>query len=216
MQRFIFHPLGVSSATFSPPVSNPVHPRVPIGYLPDGTPASGDRPPLAYLTNFLHPAGSDIRLNVGDWSKFIRVHLGETLNGVRLLTRGTLDRLHPGVEISDGVGYAAGWATIPKELTVLDPALGSIITHNGSDGVWLAEVTALPERGLAIAIMSNAAVDKFGTSLDQAALAEIKLRWLQRFASASQLTVEFDTPAGGAGDDQAPSAGSSFASRPRT
>ena len=189
MQKYIFNPLGMRSATFDPPMSNPRHPRAPIGHLPDGTPAPGDRPPLAYLTDFLHPAGSDIRLNVGDWSKFIRVHLGETVNGVRLLTPGTLDRLHRGVEISDGVGYASGWVTIPKELTGLDPALGRIITHNGSDGVWLAEVTALPESGLAIAIMANATVDKFGNSLDQEAFAEIKLRLLQRFAPASQLTV---------------------------
>ena len=187
MKKYLFNPLGMSSATFDPPVSNPAHPRAPMGHLPNGTPAPGDRPPLAYLTNFLHPAGSDIRLNVGDWSKFIRVHLGEKVNGVQLLKPATLARLHRGVEIADGVGYASGWVTIPTALTGIDPALGSIITHNGSDGVWLAEVTALPDSHLAIAIMANATVDKNGNSLDQAAFAEIKQRLLQSFAPQSSV-----------------------------
>ncbi len=179
MQRYIFNPLGMSSATFDPPVSNPLRPKQPIGHLPDGTPAPGDQAPFAYLSKFLHPAGAELRMNSMDWSKFIQVHLGQKVNGVQLLTSTSLRRLHLGVPIPDAgpdVGYAMGWVTVPAAVAGLDPSLGRVLTHDGSDGVWLSQVAALPDANIAITIMANGTVDRNGTDLGAEAFVEIRNR----------------------------------------
>ncbi len=190
MQRYIFNPLGMKSATVNPPVSDPLHPKQPIGHLPDGTPAPGDRSPFDYLSALASPAGSILRMNAGDWSKFVRVHLGESVNGRRLLQPGTLARLHQSVELEDAgapVGYAAGWVVLPAESAGLDSSFGTVLTHNGSDGVWLSEVVALPDVDFSIQILANATVDREGNDLGQGAFLEIKQRLLHRFARNSNL-----------------------------
>jgi len=152
--------------------------------LPDGTPAPGDKAPFAYLGKMLRPSGAELRMHVADWSKFIRVHLGECVNSAQLVCPATLARLHQGINVDDpasGIGYAMGWIVAPAAAGGLDPKFGTIITHNGSDGVWLAEVTAFPDQDFAIAIMSNATVDRTGEDLGSAAFTEIKARLLSRF-----------------------------------
>lgn len=185
MNRHIFRPLGIRSATFDPKVSDPAHPKQPIGHLPDGTPAPGDKAPLAYLGKFLRPAGAELRMNVSDWSKFIRIHLGQTVNGVRLVRPETLTRLHRAIALTDsaaGVGYAMGWVVGSSEAAGLESGYGQVLNHNGSDGVWLSEVVAFPEVDFSIQILANATLDKQGNDLGAAAFTEIKQRLMHRFA----------------------------------
>ena len=185
MRRFIFNPLGMSTAVFSPPPSNPRNPQQPIGHLPDGTPAPGDRPPLAYLAAVLRPAGSDLRMNAMDWSKFVRVHMGLSVNGVRLLKPETIARLQQPVAIegTNGLtGYAMGWELPDPTSVGLNPNVGRILTHQGSDGVWLSEVTAIPDLGFSIQILANGTTDKNGRDLGTDAFSEIKQRLIQRFS----------------------------------
>jgi CubicO group peptidase (beta-lactamase class C family)/pimeloyl-ACP methyl ester carboxylesterase len=184
MQRYIFSPLGMSSAVFSPPPSNPSNPQQPIGHLPDGIPAPGDRPPFAYLAAVLRPAGSDLRMNATDWSKFVRVHLGLSVNGIRLLKPETIARLQSPIAIegTNGlVGYAMGWELSDASRVGLNPNLGRILTHQGSDGVWLSEVTAFPDLGFSIQILANGTTDKNGRDLGTDAFNQVKQRLLQRF-----------------------------------
>ncbi len=185
MNCYIFGPLRMRSATFDPKVSDPANPKQPIGHLPDGTPAPGDKAPLAYLGRFLRPAGAELRMNVADWSKFIRIHLGQTVNGVRLVRPETLSRLHRAVALADapaGVGYAMGWVVASAEAAGLDSSYGQVLNHNGSDGVWLSEVAALPDVDFSIQILANATLDKRGNDLGATAFTEIKQRLMQRFA----------------------------------
>jgi CubicO group peptidase (beta-lactamase class C family) len=133
----------------------------------------------------LRPAGADLRMNVADWSTFVRVHLGGAINGMRLIKPETLARLQLPVVFSTvepSAGYAMGWGVFAAELIGLDPRYGRVLNHLGSDGVWLAEVDALPDIGFSIQIMANGTVDKNGNSLDSGAFEEIKLRLFHRFA----------------------------------
>jgi CubicO group peptidase (beta-lactamase class C family)/pimeloyl-ACP methyl ester carboxylesterase len=185
MQRFLFNPLGMTSATFDPPVSNPLNPKQPIGHLPDGTPAPGDRPPADYLGDVLRPAGADLRMNIADWSKFARIHLGGSVNGKRLVSPTTLDRLQTPVPIADDPltqGYAMGWAVYNASAVGLNSRLGRVLSHLGSDGVWLAEIAAFPDVDFSIQILANATVDKHGNSLSERTFEEIKQRLFHRFA----------------------------------
>ncbi|MCY2978475.1 MAG: alpha/beta fold hydrolase [Planctomycetota bacterium] len=184
MQRTIFSPLGMSSAVFSPPPSNPRNPQQPIGHLPDGTPAPGDRPPFSYLAAVLRPAGSDLRMNATDWSKFVRIHLGQSVNGVRLLKPETITRLQKPIAIEGTNGlsaYAIGWELLDASSIGLSTKFGRILTHQGSDGVWLSEVTAFADLGFSIQILANGTTDKNGIYLGGDAFNEIKVRLLQRF-----------------------------------
>lgn len=184
MQRYIFNPLGMYSATFDPPVSDPINPRQPIGHLPDGTPAPGDRPPEDYLGDVLRPAGADLRMNVADWSKFVRIHLGGSVNGFRLVKLETLARLQSPIPIAGDeltLGYAMGWGVYNAEVAGLDPRIGRVLSHSGSDGVWLAEVNSFPEIDFSIQILANGTVDQDGNDLSVSAFVEIKQRLLQRF-----------------------------------
>lgn len=188
MNRHIFRPLGIKSATFDPQVSNPTNPKQPIGHLPDGTPAPGDRPPLAYLGKFLRPAGADLRMNVSDWSKFVRVHLGQRVNGRHLVRPATLVRLHQAVPLLDapsGVGYSMGWLVVSAESAGFDSSFGHVLQHNGSDGVWLSEVAAFPDLNFSIQILANSTVDKDGNDLGTAAFAEIRQLLMRRYAPRS-------------------------------
>ena len=190
MQSYIFDPLGMNSATFHPPVSDPNNPAQPMGHRRDGTPAPGDRTEVDYLTNVLRPAGAELRMNIADWSKLIRIHLGQSVNGVRLVNAETLERLHKPVQIEDviaGVGYAMGWGVLEPGLAS-DPRLGINLNHLGSDGNWLAGVTAFPQVGFSMQVMANAIVDKNGADLESTAFAELSQRVSRRFGPALPTT----------------------------
>ncbi len=74
-----------------------------------------------------------------------------------------------------------GWGVFASSAVGLDASYGRILSHLGSDGVWLAEVTAFPDVGLTIQIMANGTLDKDGNDVTSGALNEIKLRLLHRF-----------------------------------
>lgn len=186
MQRFVFDPMGMKSATFHPErLGN----RGPLGHTPDGTPIPNNSPLYnVYGGPILFPAGASLRMNVADWSKFIRMQTGQTVNGVRLIRPETLSRLHKpgaGPAVVDGfpdIGYAMGWETFAAGAFGRDASLGASIVHNGSDGFWFAKVEAFPDLDFAIAIMANATLDKDGNDLESTAFAEIQQRLMHRFA----------------------------------
>jgi hypothetical protein len=60
-----------------------------------------------------------------------------------------------------------------------------VLTHNGSDGLWLSEVVAFPDIDFSIQILANATIDRNGYDLAQTAFAELKQRLIHRFAKRS-------------------------------
>lgn len=183
MRRFLFRPLGIRSATFNPPASDPANPVQPMGHLPDGSPVPGDRSPLDFMSGLLSPAGSILRMNVSDWTRFVRVHLGGT--NQQLIQPETLARLHQAIPLDQtdpAVGYAAGWLVFEAGTAGLDGSLGRVLSHNGSDGYWLTDVTAFPDVDFSIQIMANTAVDREGNDLATSAFQEVRQRLLHRFA----------------------------------
>jgi CubicO group peptidase (beta-lactamase class C family)/pimeloyl-ACP methyl ester carboxylesterase len=189
MQKYVFGPLGMTSATFD--TTGDIGARTPVGTDPaTGTPVTFDSeqylladPPI------LNPAGVGLRMNVADWARFVRIHLGQTVNGVRLLMPETLTRLHsadprplqPGLE-NFGFGYASGWGTRPANWDGRDLRLGSSLEHDGSDNYWLAEVEAFPKANFAVLVMANTTIDDTGKDIEATAFAEIKRRLTVRFA----------------------------------
>jgi len=190
MQRYVFHPLGMTTATFtSAPASPSAVPTGPVGHLPDGTPVPDGSPIYQLLDNPLtNPAGTNLRMSIADWSKFIRFELGETVHGTRLVSRATLAQLQtpaPGT-LANGApffsGYASGFGTFPAGFGGRKAILGPGLWHNGSDNLWLAVVEAYPGKRFAVLLMANAKSGANGTNFETTAFVEARQRLIDAFA----------------------------------
>lgn len=130
MQKYIFNPLGMTSAGFGPPGTRVLD--QPRGHTPDG--ASVGNGPRAELPRVMSPAGL-MHMNMADWSKFLRVHLGERVNGVKLLSAASLTKLHtadPRDADAPGLTYGFGWVHLNLNGR-------EVLWHNGSNGFWYSE-----------------------------------------------------------------------------
>ena len=161
MREKVFGPLGIVSAGFGAPGTAE---RVdqPWGHLANGTPvapggAAADNPP------FYDPSGR-AHMTLRDWSKFASAHLfGDSRNPVRqslLLKPATYDMLHRPID-----EYAMGWYLHPQPypgMTFEDksgvPYGGVVLTHDGSNNRWRADVWLFPELNLAIVVATNQAL----------------------------------------------------------
>ena len=175
MQRFIFAPLGIRSAGFGPPgaIING-RPTQPVTRSQDGTPILPNSPQYAQLDPYAYdPAGTNLHMNVRDWTKYIRFQMGETVNGARLLRPQTLAQIHsayPGPSPQGFQGlfesYGYGWTQRSADFGGRNPSLGPSLWHDGSDNVWLAMVEAFPSKHFAVLLMSNSTFDKSGNDIE--------------------------------------------------
>jgi CubicO group peptidase (beta-lactamase class C family)/pimeloyl-ACP methyl ester carboxylesterase len=151
MKKYIFNPLGMTSAGFGVPGKPGANPDQPRGHDPD-TGLSVGIGPGAELPAIAEAAG-EIHMSMADWGKFLRVHLGEKVNGVKLLSDATLQKLHtPDPRPTDGPDslYGFGWVTI-------DTPLGKALWHNGSNGFWYSEAILIPSQKIATFAVTNQA-----------------------------------------------------------
>ena len=103
---------------------------------------------------FLDPAGR-AHMTMGDWAKFVSAHLrGDPKNPTResiLLKAETYETLHRPID-----NYAMGWQVIPHPVPPGmkffdksgDVYEGAILTHNGTNTRWFADVWLFPELNL--------------------------------------------------------------------
>lgn len=147
MRKYIFNPLGMTSAGFGPP-GNGRRLDQPVGHDETGKPvgvgAGADGPAVLNAAGLVH-------MSMADWSKFLRVHLGERVNGVKLLSDASLAKLHtpdPRPIDADGHLYGFGWIAVPTEY-------GPALWHNGSNGFWQSEALLVPSKGVAVFAVTN-------------------------------------------------------------
>lgn len=172
MQRYVFKPLGMTSAGFGPPGRGTRVPDQPRGH--DEAGRSVGNGPASDAPAVLSPAGT-MHMSMADWGKFLRAQLGERVNGVKLLTDASLTKLHtPDPRVIDEGGrqyqYGFGWVTVQ---TPLGPALW----HNGSNGFWYSEALLVPSLKAGVFAVANEAGDS-GTAGVEAALAGLQDRFL--------------------------------------
>jgi CubicO group peptidase (beta-lactamase class C family) len=144
MRRRIFEPLGMSSAGFAAPgeKGNIDQPRGHglVGLPVEPGPGSGSDNPAA-----MGPAGT-VHCSIGDWAKFVALHLTRGASAPNLLKRETFDRLHKPVKATreDEIDYAMGWCVAE-----------SVLNHSGSNSFWYCEVWMFPQQNLAILVTCN-------------------------------------------------------------
>jgi CubicO group peptidase (beta-lactamase class C family) len=144
LRERLFEPLGMASAGFGAPGSAGVGPA-PLGHRDDGSPVAsgpGDDNPEA-----ITPAGR-VHAAIGDWAKFVALHLRGASGRLRLKTE-TLARLHaPGP--GRGADYAMGFRRAERPW-----ADGPVLTHAGSNTMWYCVVWVAPRKDFAVLAACN-------------------------------------------------------------
>ncbi|MBS0648445.1 MAG: beta-lactamase family protein [Verrucomicrobia bacterium] len=149
MKKYLFAPLGMSSAGFGPPPSRNSQGQIinaeghsyydgqPVGsgYYADNAPMMG-------------PAGT-VHCSILDWAKFVNIHLQGAQGKNNLLLAETYKELH--TPILDGTNaYAMGWW-----ISNYDGVQGPVLMHNGTNTAWYALVAIFPAYDLAIVVGCN-------------------------------------------------------------
>jgi CubicO group peptidase (beta-lactamase class C family) len=145
MLQAVFRPLGMPTAGFGPPTTQPVDTGDP---QPFGHKASGEsvHPETAAADDSVAwgPAGR-VCCSLPDWANFISVHLTQNQ---RYLRAETYRALHE--PLDSATGQAMGW--VVKNPTW---AGGPVLVSQGSNSLWSAMAWIAPQRNLAILIVSN-------------------------------------------------------------
>jgi len=158
LQEQLFRPLAITQAGFGAPgkagkLDQPLghRGRQPI------EPGPGADNPAA-----IGPAGT-AHMPVGDWARFVALHLDGARGKPRLLTAESFAKLHTGVRDGD-TNYAMGWGV--GESAELG---GRVLEHAGSNTMWYCIARIAPERGIAVLVMSNQGGNKASALCGKAA-----------------------------------------------
>ncbi|HEV8379755.1 MAG TPA: serine hydrolase domain-containing protein [Tepidisphaeraceae bacterium] len=162
LQEKLFKPLNMKSAGFGPPgAKNSL--TEPRGHEADGKPVE----PGSAADN---PAGIGpggiVHCSIGDWARFVSLHLKGERGQSTLLKPETFKKLH-----TPNGDYAMGWI-----ITTRRWAKGPVLTHSGTNTMWYAVVWASPEDNFAVLVMCNQGGDSAAKSCDAAASAIIASR----------------------------------------
>lgn len=144
MRERLFKPLAMTGAGFGAP-SDRGNVRQPRGHTNGGQPvepalAGSDNPPA------IGPGGT-VHCSVGDWAKFVTLHLRGARGDATLLKAETFKKLHAAPE---GNPYAMGWLAGKSPL-----GDGPALNHAGSNTLWYAVAGILPEQDVAVVVMCN-------------------------------------------------------------
>lgn len=166
----LFEPLGIASAGFGPPgnreegqtATQPRGHRMGRGRahaIEPGTLGS-DNPAV------LRPAGG-VHLALRDWGRYAAAHVaGARGEATTLLRPESWVVLHADEQDQ---GYALGWGLGERAW-----AGGRVLTHDGSNSLWMAAIWLAPERNLAVLAATNIGGDAAAAACDQAVVQALK------------------------------------------
>jgi D-alanyl-D-alanine carboxypeptidase len=137
----VFKPLGMTSAAFGPPAAPGPEGHV-AGVAGAFTPRG--KGPVADNPAALGPAGT-VNLTLEDWAKFAAAFFDPKQT---FLSAETIKHL---TTPATGADYALGWGVVEHATA------GRILTHAGSNTMWLAQIVVIPDRQAAVFATSNSA-----------------------------------------------------------
>ena len=152
----VFEPLKIESAGFGAPGTKGKVDQ-PWGHVVGAgeklLPIQGDNPLV------LGPAGT-VHMTISDWAKFALAHTSKEDN--EFLKVSSLKKLHDPDPKSN---YALGWGVSQRAW-----GKGTVLSHSGSNTMWLSTIWLAPNTGTAYLIVANVA--KKDTSRDLNGLIE--------------------------------------------
>jgi CubicO group peptidase (beta-lactamase class C family) len=164
MTERLFAPLGMASAGFGAPGTAGVVDQ-PRGHSADGKPVEpgpGADNPVA-----IGPAGI-VHASIGDWAKYVSLHLRGDEGDARLLKPETFAKLHAPAA-GPPPSYAMGWTVADR-----DWAGGRVLTHNGSNTMWFCVTWLAPKRDFAVLVACNRGGDGGAKACDEASSALVQ------------------------------------------
>jgi CubicO group peptidase (beta-lactamase class C family) len=163
----LFAPLGMRSAGFGPP-------PVVWGHTGRGEEGAPYEPMQHDNAPPMGPAGR-VHLNMRDWSRYIAWTLRVYREDTPLLPRKEQQRI---LSLTLGGDYAAGWVLTERAWASSGflQANGPVLTHSGSNTMWMAVAWLAPAKGFAVLAVANAAGEGARTACDQLASAMIRAR----------------------------------------
>lgn len=148
IQQKVFEPLNMESAGFGvPDTERPA--THPWGH---SVTAQGLHPIKFDNAPSLAPAGT-VHCSILDWARFIALHLDQQCKHHDLLKPETLKKLHTAYD-GPGPKYGGGWSIATNS------KLGLELEHNGSNTFWISTVSAFPENGGAVLVITNGPLKK--------------------------------------------------------
>jgi len=156
----LLSPLGINGEVGWPAAGDPDQPWG--HWLEDGLLRPHDPHDEYQLPSIIAPAG-DVSMSIGDYARFVQLHLRGLRGRAELLSAATFRRLHTPTGY-----YAFGWAVVS-----VDGVASS--SHDGSAGTFYVLVVIQPSRDLAVAVVTNAGHDEAAMAVSEAALALLKL-----------------------------------------
>lgn len=192
VRREVCEPLGITSLGFGVP-SKRDPARATIGHNGAGAVMDIDNPTA------IAPAGT-MHMTIADWARFVAFHAAEREDPRVRLRPETLRFLH---EVAPDAAPAAamGWFVAER------PWGGQVLTHGGSNTVWLCVAWLSPSRGFAVLVTANQGGDEAAKAIDRAASAGIEW-WTKHHGTKGEApSAPPSVPnAGGSADDARPSA----------
>ena len=169
----VLKPLGIIHFGFGAPglsggtaIDQPRGHRSVDGHL---TPVAPDD--IQNLNPPVYNSAGNLHITLTDWLAFAREHLnGSSGKGV-LLDQSLYHRLH--LPPAGKSGFAMGWGVLVKGDRQL------MLTHNGSDGNWFADIRVYPETNMILLTVTN---DGREDGAAKMALAEIRTRFSEQFS----------------------------------
>jgi CubicO group peptidase (beta-lactamase class C family) len=147
----VFTPLGMESSGFGAPGSAGSrdepwgHQRQNGGWRAIEPSPDADNPP------FVGPAGT-VHSTLEDYARFMIAHLKGARGEGELVSARSFIKLH---SPAPGTEYALGWIVAQR-----DWAGGRVLTHTGSNTLWIANVWLAPSRNFAMLAVTNAGGDE--------------------------------------------------------
>ena len=178
----LFVPLGMASADFGLPGNSGTNSQ-PRGHFFDGTPneprvpevgevwpgAAPDVPPV------LGPAGA-VHTALGDWSKFVALHLAGARGESDFLAPETFQKLHTPLGDTPEQEYALGWGVAEGVVISEIVAGGRVLVHVGTTDSFFAYALIVPHMDVAVVLATNKydGFEKSYALVDEAARALIQ------------------------------------------
>lgn len=138
-------------------------PDQPRGHRANGTavePGPGADNPVA-----IGPAGT-VHCTIGDWAKFVALHLQGARGKPRLLTAETFLKLHRPAAGQGVDRYAMGWG-VTKRGWAGDHE--NVLTHAGSNTMWFSVAWLAPDKDFAVLVVCNKGGDAAAKACDAVA-----------------------------------------------
>ena len=152
IKKEIFRPLKITSGGFGPPGTKGKV-NQPWGHITAGdkqfNPLQHDNAPA------LGPAGT-IHMSMSDWANFCLQHTDS--GDEKFLKPASRTILH---KPPKGADYAKGWKVLERNW-----GKGTVITHNGSNTMWLATVWVAPKTSTTYLCVTNVSPKDSHTVID--------------------------------------------------